>query len=221
MCISSFIPLLCNIIWQLYMAPSVENLLLGVFASAFVALVTYSGAYNIEKKKTVGLLARYCGEYIREWSNLAPMLMEIQPDGICKYSWAEVINKIKTNSSVHNVVVKLCAIHEERLYTVEGYFPILRKAKKNLEVHHLIIAFARVNTAVQYCDIAYLMSNNIACQMERDDIDYSDNELKEYLKVILQNNNDEYKKFLKSVEKVFAISKSRTVFDPKCEEKCS
>ena len=85
----------------------------------------------------------------------------------------------------------------------------------------MIIAFARVNTAVQYCDIAYLMSNNIACQMERDDIDYSDNELKEYLKVILQNNNDEYKKFLKSVEKVFAISKSRTVFDPKCEEKCS
>ena len=221
MCVVSLIPLLCNIIWQLCMAPSVENLLLGVFASAFVALVTYSGAYNIEKKKTIGLLKRYCKEYILEWSNLVPMLMEIQPDGLCKFNWAEVINKIKTSSSVHDVVVKLCKIHEERLYTVDGYFPILRKSRKNLDVHHLIIAFAKVNAAVQYCDIAYLMSTSVVCQMERDDIQYSDEELKNYIQVILQNHNDEYQNFLKLVQKVSAQGKPQTVFDPKCEEKCS
>ena len=71
--------LMLNIIFEWGMTPSVENIFLGIFASAFVALVTYFGAYHIEKKKTIGLLLRYCSEYIAELANFIPLLVEIHP----------------------------------------------------------------------------------------------------------------------------------------------
>ena len=213
--------LMLNIIFEWGMTPSVENIFLGIFASAFVALVTYFGAYHIEKKKTIGLLLRYCSEYIAELANFIPLLVEIHPTGCCIYKWEEVIYKIKNNHDVHNIVTKLCKIHEERLYTVDGYFPILKKEKENLNVHNLIIAFAKINCAIQYCDRAYLLNNNVIYQMERNDIDYSDDTLKDYLKIVLQNNNDEYKDFLELVKKVSTMVKARTVFEKNCETECS
>lgn len=221
MCSISFIPLILNIFFKWDINYNIENLLLGILASAFVALITYIGAYNIEKRKTIGLINKYCREYILEWSNLIPLLMEIRPDGVCTFNWNEVINKVKYDDSVHNIVVKLCKIHEERLYTVDGYYPLFRRNKNNLNIHNLIIAFAKLNCSVQYCDIAYLLNNNIVCQMEREDISFSDEELKKYLKIILQNQNNEYQDFLKLVKTVSKMGTSKYVFDPKCGRKCS
>lgn len=220
MCLGSLIPLILNIICRWGMLPSIENLLLGVFASAFVALITYLGAYHIEKKKTIGMINKYCRDYIFEWANLVPLLVKIQSNGRCSFKLAEVMDKIKNDSNVHNVVVKLSKIHEERLYAVDGYYPIFRKERKNLTVHKLLIAFAKINCAVQYCDRAYMLNNNIAYQMEREDIEYSDDELIKYINLILQNENDEYQKFLELVIKVNTMGKAKTVFDNNCEVKC-
>ena len=221
MCVCGILPLLGKIVGLFDMNGTLENLLLGVFASAFVALVTYIGAYHIEKKKTIGLIKKYCCEYISEFSNLVPLLIDISETGICSFCWEELISKIKNCNDIHQVIIRLCKIHEERLYTVEGFFPVFRKSKNNLTVHRLIIAFAKVNAAIQYCDVAFMLNNSIVYKMERDDINYSDEKLKEHLKTILQHNDDKYEIFLELLKQVNAMSQPHTVFDPKCEEKCS
>ena len=221
MCVGSFAPLLCNIVGLLVICSSLENLLLGVFASAFVALITYVGAYTIEKRKTIGLLNKFCADYIMEWSNLIPLLVDVRADGTVYFRIDKVVEKIKTDPNVHHSIKTLCKIHEDRLYSVDGYFPILKKAPRNLTVHHLIIEFARINCAIQYCDRAYMLSNNIVYQLEKEDIPFSDEELVEYIKVILQHENTDYQKFLKLAQKVLDMRSGSTVFDPKCEDKCS
>ena len=220
MCLCTLFPLVLEIVFDWKYHQTIENLLLGVFASAFVVFVTYVGAYHIEKRKTIGYIKKYCYDYILEISNLIPLLVDIEDSGLCSFNWNSLINKIKNDKEIHEVVVKLCKIHEERLYTVDGYFPFLKKSDNNLAVHRLLIAFAKINCSLQYCDRTYLLNNNVMCKIERDDISYSDEELKNYLKVILQKDNNDYKKFLELVKKVNTLGKANTVFDKNCENKC-
>ena len=126
------------------------DIFLGIFASSFVVLITYLGAYFIEKRKTIGMIEYFCGEYISEMSNLIPLLIEIYDDRTCKYKWEKIKPKIEQNSEVHSITLNLLRIHNERLLTVEGYFPIQKRNKNNLQIHHLFCMLAKINGAVQY-----------------------------------------------------------------------
>lgn len=225
LCGGTFISLLCNIlcsvIWNVTMNGTVENILLGVFASAFVVLVTYIGAYLIEKKRTIGLLIHYCGAYIDELSRFIPMVLPISDDGHCKINWNSITNQIESDAATHEVVKRLCAIHSERLYTVDGFYPMFRKNTNNLDVHRLFIMLAKVNTSLQYCDFAYNQKNNVMYKLEKMDNKYSNSELIQYLKVIFQIESKEYAEFISLLEKVSSKHRGKTVFEKGCMDKCS
>ncbi|MBQ7347887.1 MAG: hypothetical protein IJW55_08010 [Clostridia bacterium] len=225
LCGGTFIALLCNVVcsvfWNVAMDSTIENILLGVFASAFVVLVTYIGAYLIEKKRTIGLLIHYCGTYIEELAHFIPMVLPISEDGHCKVNWDSIINQIENDASTHEVVKKLCAIHSERLYSVDGFYPIFRKNSNNLNAHRLFIMLAKVNTSLQYCDFAYNQKNNVMYKLEKMNSKYSTNELIQYLKVIFQIENTEYAEFISLIEKVSSKHKGKTVFEKGCMDKCT
>ena len=200
----------------------VYDICLGIFASSFVVFITYLGAYFIEKKKIIGLVEYFCGEYISELSNLVPLLIEIFDDRTCKYNWEEIKPKIEQNPEVHSITLNLLRIHNERLLAVEGYFPMQKRNKNNLQIHHLICMLAKVNGAVQYCDLAYRLSNNIVYRMEKEDVGFSEEELKKQADIILQtNNNCEYQRFLEIYKAVQDRSPSASVYSSNWEGKCS
>ena len=225
LCGGTFVPLLCNVVRSVFcdvaMDSTIENILLGVFASAFVVLATYIGAYLIEKKRTIGLLIHYCGTYIDELSRFIPMVLPISEDGRCKVNWNSITNQIENDEPTHEAVKRLCAIHSERLYTVDGFYPIFRKNANNLDVHRLFIMLAKVNTSLQYCDFAYNQKNNVMYKIEKMNIKYSSDELIQYLKVIFQIENTEYSEFISLIEKVSSKHKGKTVFEKGCMEKCT
>ena len=222
MCIISFVALLINIViyhkFNIKMDSTIENLLLGVFASSFVVLVTYIGAYLIEKKKTVGYIKRYCFLYIEEMSNFVPMVSNISAT-TAKVNMIDAINAIKTDKNVHDVVVKLCKIHEERLYTVEGFFPLNEKCKWNAKINKLLFYFAKINTAFQYFDLIYKKNNNVIYQREQINIECSDEETIKYLKMVLPIENNDYATFLSLLSEVSKKYRGKYIFDADSVEK--
>ena len=220
LCIGVVLIILSDVIFSYSIHSSIENILLGTFASSLVVLITYIGAYFIEKKQTIGLIKHYCSNYVIELANLIPMIADIN-NGILSYNMSEVMSKIKSDESVHNEIMKLDKIHEERLLAVEGFYPIKRINKNNLEIHHLMGMLAKINASIQYCDTAYKLTNNPICHSEMKDMNYSDEKLKDYLKVILQTENTEYQEFLTILKSVINKNKPHTVLDSKWKEKCS
>lgn len=217
LCITIVLILLCSMIFSYPIYASIENILLGIFASSLVVLVTYIGAYYIEKRKTIGLINRYCGNYVNELSNLIPMIADVN-NGTFSFNMGEVVSKIKFDESVHDEIVKLDKIHEDRLFAVDGFYPLKRKNKNNVEIHHLMIMLAKINTSIQYCDIAYKVTNN---PIYRKEVDYSDEKLKKYLKVILQVENSEYQEFLTLRKSVINKNRPLTIFNSEWNGKCS
>lgn len=217
LCIIIVLILLCSMIFRYTIYASIENILLGIFASSLVVLVTYIGAYYIEKRRTIGLINRYCGNYVNELSNLIPMIADMNSGNI-SFNMEETVSKIKLDESVHDEIVKLDKIHEDRLFAVDGFYPVNRKNKNNLEIHYLMIKLAKINTSIQYCDMAYKVTNNPIYGTE---VDYSDEELKKHLKVILQVENSEYQEFLTLWKSVINKYKPHTIFSSKWKGKCS
>ena len=64
LCIGVVLIILSDVIFPYSIHTSVENILLGTFASSLVVLITYIGAYFIEKKKTIGLIKHYCSNHL-------------------------------------------------------------------------------------------------------------------------------------------------------------
>ena len=116
--------------------------MLGILASAFVALITYIGAYNIEKRKTIGFINKYCREYILEWSNLIPLLMEIRPDGVCTFNWNEVINKVKYDVWIQRLGINLYGNNSVKV-----------SGKLSLEVKNICKSFILF---IHYCRTLFL-----------------------------------------------------------------
>jgi len=195
---------------------------IGIFASSFVVWLTYLGAYFIVKKRTVGMVNYYCREYIFEISNLIPLLLEISEDRICRYNWNDIKMRIEHDSNVQSIVQKLLRIHNDRLLSIDGYYPILRGDKKNLQIHHLICMLAKINTAIQYCNTAYKLANNMIYKMEQDDIAFSEENLKVHVDIILQTNgNNEYQRFSELFKIVQKQNPAVSVFNSNWEGKCS
>jgi len=194
---------------------------IGIFASGFVVFLTYFVAYFIEKKKTIGKIKYYCSEYILELKNLIPLLIEISEDGAYKYNWENIKTIIEGDSKVNRIIQKQLRIYNDRLLNVEGFFPILKGNKKNLQIHHLICMFAKVNGAVQYCNTAYELKNSIILKLEQEDLDFSEEKLKEQLDILLQTNeNKEYQRFLELITKVQKQYQSPSVYNSTWESKC-
>lgn len=193
---------------------------LGIFCSAIVVIITYTGAYRLEKRKIIGQIKFYCTKYIDELSNLIPLLTHLE-GGEVKVNVSEIMEKIKYNSDVHNIVKQLVKIHEERLLAIDGFYPFLRKDSANLEVHHLICRLAKINYSIQFFDNVYKKYNNYIYAKELTPEQYSDDELCKHINIIMQINNDDYEKFINGFKKLIEKRSFSSVFNTDWEERCS
>lgn len=196
------------------------NLSSGIFCSALVVAITYTGAYRIEKTKIIGLTTHYCGNYILELSNLIPLLVNSNSDGEITCCFRDVIDVVKHNKCVHSVISGLLVLHNERLLAIDGFYPFFRTNKKNLETHYLLCLLAKINGAIQYCDTAYNLENNLIYKREASDFDYTDKKLIEQLKIVLQIDNDDYQRLLSIYKAVINRSKPVSVYNTDWEKKC-
>lgn len=195
------------------------NAALGIFCSAIVIIITYTGAYQLEKHKTIGQINFYCAKYIVELSNLIPLLTCLEGKNV-KANVPKIIDIIKYNSDVHNVVNQLLRIHEERVCVIDGFYPFMRKNAANLDVCHLICRLAKINASIQFFDSIYKINNNHIYAKELDSKQYSDNELRKHINVILQINNDDYEKFINLFEKLIEKYSFSTVYNIDWEDQC-
>ena len=196
------------------------NASLGIFCSAIVVIITYTGAYQLEKRKIIGQIKFYCTKYIAELSNLIPLLTHLEGEEI-KANVPEIIEKIKYNSDVHNVVNQLVEIHDERLLAIDGFYPFMRKNAANLEVHHLICRLAKINCSIQFFDAIYKKYNNPIYAAELNPEQCSDDELRKHINVIMQINNDDYEKFIELFKKLIEKRSFSSVFNTDWEKRCS
>ena len=201
---------------------TVYDISLGVFASGFVVLLTGLGSYFLEKKRNIGLTRYYCSKYVLKLSELVTLLQEANDNGKYKFDINVLKDKIFDNPIVFGCIGRLLEIHDERLITVE-FCPIRRKLEKNLCVHRLLVAFARINSAIQYFSLAYMMHHSLISKSDLDDISYtfSDDEYTCFFDIILQSHgNNEYKQFLDLIEKLKHKKDRDNAFALGCEDKC-
>lgn len=202
-----------------YINSFIINGSLGIFCSAIVVIITYTGAYQLEKRKITGQIKFYCTKYIAELSNLITLITQLDGEEV-KANIPEIIEKIKYNSDVHNVVNQLVEIHDERLLAIDGFYPFMRKNTANLEIYHLICRLAKINASIQFFDSVYKKNNNHIYAKELDFQQYSDGELLKHINVILQINNDDYEKFINLYKKQIEKRSFYTVFNTDWEERC-
>ena len=195
------------------------NASLGVFCSAVVVIITYTGAYQLEKRNIIGRINFYCAKYIAELSNLIPLLTYLD-GGKLNANVSDIIEKIKYNSEVHEVVNRLICIYDERLLAIDGFYPFMRKNTANLEVHHLICRLAKLNYSIQFFDAVYKKCNNPIYAAELRPEQCSDDNLLQHINVILQINNDDYQKFAKLFDKLINKYNFPSVLNDNCEEQC-
>ena len=60
------------------------DILLGIFCSSFVVMITNIGSYKIEKSKSIGYINFYCTKYISELANLLHLLADFSSLGEMK-----------------------------------------------------------------------------------------------------------------------------------------
>lgn len=189
------------------------NLSLSIFCSAIVVVLTYIGAYRIEKKKTINFIIYYCSKYIKEVGNLIPLLTnELKEENIY-----EIKKRIESDIKINESVKRLLNIHEEMLLNVSGYFPFLKKNKNNLNVHILVCMLVEINEAIHTFDIVYKVNNNI---LYKNEIFYKEENLIEQLKLILQIDDNRYKKFLEVYKAVNDRNKIESIYNTNWKEKC-
>lgn len=193
----------------------IYDISLGVFSSAFVVLLTFLGAYRIDKRKVIGKLKYYCTEYIA----LLPLLQHelLNDDDKTKYIMGEVIEKIRSNEKVHDIVIQLLRIHDERLLNVAGYYPFLCKVNINLDVKELICLFAEFNCAIQYFDFAYKQNRNIIYAHMTRSLNYSSDGLISNINIVIENESNLYKKFVDLLNKVEEKYPSKSVRNSSCK----
>ena len=109
-----------------------SSIFFGIFGSSFVVLITYCGAYYIEKCKTINLVVYFCRRYILAYGDLVPQLVNIHDKDHVNYNWSDVKNVIESNDSVYRSIEKLLDLHTERFLGVSGYYPILKEIGKIL-----------------------------------------------------------------------------------------
>ena len=132
-----------------------------------------------------------------------------------------IIEKIKFISDVHNVVTQLLEIYDERLLTVDGFYPFMRKNAANLDVHHLMCRLAKFNYSIQFFDAVNKKYNNPIYAAELKPEQYSDDELRKHINIIMQINNDDYEKFMYLFKKLNEKRRFSSVFNRDWEERCS
>ena len=189
------------------------SLFFGIFGSSFVVLITYSGAYYIEKCRTTNLVVYYCRRYIATFGDLLPLLVDVVDKDHLKYGWDDVKNIIETNEAVYRCIEKLTDLHTERFLGVSGYYPILKRNKKNLEVHNLIWSLANINFAIYYCQNAYKIKNNELYTYSRDELGFNDEVFKEKVEMLLQieGSADDFEQFQKLLLSVESLSTGVTL----------
>lgn len=178
------------------------DILLGIFCSSFVVMITNIGSYKIEKSKSIGYINFYCTKYISELANLLPLLADFSSLGEMKVNLNKSVDIIKNNENVNSIVKKLIDINNERMLAFDGFYPFLKKNKKNLCVHHVVCMLYKINNVISTFDNAYNLNNNLIFKQEKEDIFISDEKLKENLKIILQIENNDYEDFIKTFKKM-------------------
>lgn len=216
-----FVLSVCSIILSLFCKALLQSILLNIFAGAFLSFLLSLTAYHIEKTTTIGLITYYCSKYTMEIANLIPLIIGIEND---RYNndWNDIKSKLVNNTEVHYSILKLLSIHDERLLQIKGYYPFCRKNKKNLEIHKLICLLAKINGAIQYCNLAYNLEHNPTYKLETNIIDFDEETFKNQVDIILQSNNNRvYQNFLKLYENVYQRFPSKSIYNTDWEEKCS
>lgn len=187
------------------------NLSLGVFCSSLTIIITYTGAYMIERKKLIGKLLYYINRYICVIIDLADLLIKSD----------NPISEIKNSKKVYEVVCKLNSIYEKMLLDDVDFRPFLRKNDLNLKIYELIISFARINASIQFFNTIYNINNNLIVENEtRGNEQYSDENLKKHIDVILQNDNDDYYKFFSLYQNIQNKYKFSSIYDLDDIKKC-
>jgi hypothetical protein len=202
---------------------SVNNILLGLFASSLVILITYSGAYRITKRKTINQYIYYCERYALALTDLIPRIVDINLDArYINYDWERIKSKIEKDAEVNLSVQRLLKLFEESLFQTDGFYPILRKRERNIDIHKLTYYYARFNEAMQFFNFVYLCSTNVIYRHNKSSETYNDEKLKGYTDIIFPATgiSDEYTQFTSLLDTIRKKSTISTTHN--CDlEKCS
>ena len=106
------------------------NIALGLFCSALVVVLTYIGAYNIEKKNNIGLLMYYCSKYILELGELISKLYKFSETGNISFNLDELKKKISEDSEINQLVKSITKLYEERLFALDGFSLFSKETKE-------------------------------------------------------------------------------------------
>ena len=198
------------------------NMASGVFCSALVVVLTYIGAYKIEKKKTIGELRYYCSKYTLELSDLVHKLFEYysiyystsKNDSNALYYLGIEVSK---NTEIYNLA-KILTLYEERILSVDGYYPFLKRNKKNLDISYLMYMQAKINDNVRYLELSYKINNNIIYKQE---LKVDMEKLIAALRTLMQKDDkNEYKEYLDIFEKIATDHPATTIYNTNWRDKC-
>lgn len=194
------------------------NIALGLFCSALVVVLTYIGAYNIEKKNNIGLLMYYCSKYILELGELISKLYKFSETGNISFNLDELKKKISEDSEINQLVKSITKLYEERLFALDGFFPFFKRNKRNIEINKLMYKMAYINENLKVFEKTYNIKNNILYKSE---LGNNTKELENALKIFAQiDSKNEYSKFISTYEKVVNNYPLKTIYNTNWEDEC-
>lgn len=137
-----------------------DDIFIGVFASAFVVFITYLTEYFIKKQEIICWSLHYGREYHNLYLEFLNDLFKGKYDNPTSFVSA-AIEKIRFDKEINLCVKNLIRKNEETLVTVKGFFPFFKISKSNLEVMRLFFVLSDLNDIMVSFDYEYKVFNSI------------------------------------------------------------
>lgn len=203
------------------------NITLGIFASAFIVLLTMLISYRYEKSKTIGKIKYYIALYIMELAEYIMLIFGEQnisallnDANLTEQMLMQASHNIINNKEIYIFSKDLIKIRDDFLFNTHGYFPMLKKAKKNLVICKLLYYWTAVHCIVQKCNLVYRIHNNVIYRQDHDEAAETKEMLNGLTILAMEDNDQIYNNFISSYKKVLDYYPQVNLFNTDLRKKC-
>lgn len=132
----------------------VSNIMLGVFGSSFVLLISSIVFYFVEKQKTIGVILFYNNEIFIQLINLTGGLFKSNGDYVeCDVDYAYSV--LKNNAEIFELVKEIYRTEESYQLNYSGYYPYFKNSKKNKKILDIISFEKKIEKLLESFIYAY------------------------------------------------------------------